>query len=123
MNAEDRERLLEADRIRRQSMVAGDADRLSATLGDDLVWTHSSGKTDDKAAFLKKIESRAVVYQSLETDDQSVSQHGDVMVCHGTLVGSAAVGGKVKDLRNRFLSVWVKSGDTYEMIAWQSTSF
>ncbi|MFV2091420.1 MAG: nuclear transport factor 2 family protein [Pseudomonadales bacterium] len=119
----DEDRLLEADRVRRESMVSGDVERLSAMLSDDLVWTHSSGKMDDKESFLKKIETRAVVYQSLEPESQTISQHGDVMICHGTLIGSAAVDGKVKNLRSRFLSVWQRSGNSFEMLAWQSTGF
>ncbi len=119
----DVEGLLEADRARRDAMVSGNVDRLAASLSDHLVWTHSSGKTDDKKSFLKTIESKAVIYQSLSVGTHTISQYGDVMIYHGTLIGSATVDGKVKNLRNRFLSVWKKSGASFEMLAWQSTGY
>jgi len=119
----DVEGLLEADRVRREAMVSGNLDRVAGMLSDNLVWTHSSGKTDGKESFLKTIESKTVIYQSLEVENHTISRHGDVMIYYGSLIGSAIVDGKVKNLRNRFLSVWEKSGTSFEMLAWQSTGY
>lgn len=119
----DVEGLLEADRVRREAMVSGNLDRLAGMLSDDLVWTHSSGKTDGKESFLKTIESKTVIYQSLEVENHTISRHGEVMIYCGSLIGSAIVDGNVKNLRNRFLSVWEKSGTSFEMLAWQSTGY
>ncbi len=115
--------LLEADRRRREAMIAADVATLATLLSHELVWTHSSGKTDDRDAFLKKIESQATRYHELHVQNPVVSSHGEVMICHGTLTGSATAGGRKKSLRNRFLSVWKKTGNGFELLAWQSTGF
>ena len=113
--------VLEADARRRAAMIRGDADTLSTLLADDLIWTHSSGKTDDKASFLRGIASGTVLYSALDVSGVTVSQHNDLFICHGILQGRASRDGKEKSLNSRFLSVWKHSGDSFELLAWQST--
>jgi ketosteroid isomerase-like protein len=113
--------LLAADRARRAAMIAADVPALAALLADDLIWTHSSGKIDDKAALLATIESGAVVYQVLEVEGTQVRQRGDVFVLQGTLRGRVSKDGAERPLNNRFLSVWQRGPGGFEMLAWQST--
>lgn len=113
--------LLDADAQRRAAMIAGDVEALGRLLSDDLIWTHSSGKTDSKRAFLEAIGSGVVVYTALEVTDVQVSAHGNIFLCHGTLQGSASRNGVAKNLSSRFLSVWKRDSDAFEMLAWQST--
>jgi ketosteroid isomerase-like protein len=115
--------LQETDWRRRQAMIAADVAGLERLLAEELIWTHSSGKTDDKQSFLEKIAAKAVDYQSLEVTDDVVSSQGDVMIHHGTLTGRVAVDGVEKALRNRFLSVWQWRDGTFVLLAWQSTGF
>lgn len=121
MTESETQALLAADARRRAAMIAGDAEALGALLAEELVWTHSSGKTDTRDSFLEGIASRSVTYLRLDVDDVSVWQHGDVFVCHGLLNGLASRDGVEKSLRNRFLAVWVRSPGAFRMIAWQST--
>jgi ketosteroid isomerase-like protein len=113
--------LREADRRRRQAMIDADVGALEALLADDLIWTHSSGKTDDKRSFIERIGSKAVSYLELEVRDDAVSSHGGIMVHHGVLEGRVSVDGRERPLRNRFLSVWTWTGRHFELLAWQST--
>lgn len=119
MNIE--EALRAADRRRRRAMVGADTDALAKLLADELIWTHSSGKTDGKRSFLEKIASGSVVYLSLDVANDAVSSHGDVAIHHGTLSGRVSVDGRERALRNRFLAVWKHSGDAFQLLAWQST--
>jgi ketosteroid isomerase-like protein len=120
---DDVQELLTADAQRRDAMIAGDVDALSLLLSDELVWTHSSGRTDDKAAFLGAIAEGTVTYLALETENVGVSRHGDVYLCHGILNGRASRDGAEKALRNKFLSVWRRANGAFIMLAWQSTGF
>jgi ketosteroid isomerase-like protein len=114
--------VLEADAARRTAMISGDVQALGELLDEDLIWTHSSGKTDSRRTFLDGIGSGAVQYLALETEDVSVLRRGDVFICHGLLNGRASRDGVEKTLTNRFLSVWTADGARPRMIAWQSTS-
>lgn len=104
-------------------MISANVDELADALSDDLVWTHSSGRTEGKAAVLQAIESQTVQYLSLEVEGVAVSQHNDIFICHGTLNGRASRDGVAKELRNKFLSVWQRAGSSFKMLAWQSTGF
>jgi ketosteroid isomerase-like protein len=115
--------LREADWRRRQAMIDADVDTLGDLLADDLIWTHSSGKTDDKPNFIERIGSEAVTYLALEVSDDVVSRHGDIFVHHGILEGRVSVDGQERALRSRFLSVWAWTGRRFELLAWQSTGF
>ena len=119
----DTSAVLEADARRRAAMISADAHTLSSLLSEDLIWTHSSGKTDDKATFVQGIASGTVQYLALDTADVTVSQHDDLFICHGTLDGRASRDGVEKTLRSRFLSVWKRRNERFELLAWQSTGF
>jgi ketosteroid isomerase-like protein len=118
----EKNKLLEADAARRAAMVAGDAEALERLLSDELIWTHSSGRTDSKASFLEGIASGTVRYLALDVADVQVARYGEVLVCHGTLDGRASRDGVEKTLASRFLSVWRRRDDTFELLAWQSTA-
>lgn len=54
--------VMQADRARYQAMLDQDYDALEAFLGDALVYTHSDGRSDDKAAYLARLRAGKVVY-------------------------------------------------------------
>ena len=115
--------LLAADLARREAMITADVAALAGLLHRDLVWTHSSGRTDDKAAVLEAIESHSVEYLSLNTEGVSILQLDDIFICNGTLHGKVRKDGVERDLRNKFLSVWTRQDSSFAMLAWQSTGF
>ena len=117
----DVDTLLETDAARRAAMVSGDADTLAALLADDLSWTHSSGKTDNKTDFLAVITGGSTVYHSLDTRDVSVRQFGDVYLLDGVVFGDVTKDGQDKQLLNRFLTVWQHRDAGFVLLAWQST--
>jgi len=120
LNDED---VLRADEARRAAMIDADAATLATLLADELIWTHSSGQVDDKAAVLAKIESGAVVYEALDVEAVQVRALAGALVLQGTLLGRVRKDGAERALRNRFLSVWRTGADGPELLAWQSTGF
>ncbi len=118
----DSERLLEVDRERRAAMVDASPDVLARLLADDLVWTHSSGKTESKKEVIAAIEDGAVSYEAIEMAQDRVLTFSEGFVHQGLLRGRAVRDGQVKMLNARFLSVWREVGSQLQMIAWQSTN-
>jgi hypothetical protein len=117
------EELLKADATRREAMINADVDILSKLLGENLIWTHSSGKTEDKRAVLAAINSRTVEYQVLTIDEHIVTQYDNLFIYSGILDGRASRDGVGKDLKSKFLSVWEFDDTGFKMLAWQSTGF
>jgi ketosteroid isomerase-like protein len=118
----DHKRLLEADGQRRQAMINADTDVLAQLLSDDLVWTHSSGKTESKAEVIKALAEGAVAYKALEMTQDRVLHAGGNYIHQGVLLGSAIRDGETKLLNARFLSVWQEVENQFQLVAWQSTN-
>ena len=116
------DRLINADLARIQAMIDGDKDLLQTLLHEDLSWTHSSGRTDDKASFLTVIESGQTDYKSLRVSNRKITIRESTYIYSGIVEGNAEVNGNEKQLRNIFLSVWVDSTAGLQMLAWQSTA-
>lgn len=117
-------KLLEnADAARRAAMVNANLSELASYLDNDLRWTHSSGKTEGKAALLDSIRSGTVLYLSLEVEEADISQHGNLFIYSGIVSGDVVKSGTEKKLRNKFLSVWQLDNTKAVMLAWQSTAF
>jgi len=117
------ERLLQADSARRAAMIDADTDALSHHLADELVWTHSSGRTEDKDTVLANIGAGTARYLALRVEDISTTQHGDIFLYHGTLHGRVKRNGIERELHNKFLSVWRIADERFQMLALQSTAF
>lgn len=118
----DRERLLEVDCERRQAMINADTDVLERLLSEDLIWTHSSGKTESKKEVIAAMLDGAVAYEAIEMAHDRVLTFGEGFIHQGLLHGRAVRDGQVKMLNARFLSVWREVGSQLQMIAWQSTN-
>lgn len=115
------ENLLAADEARREAMIGADEAAMKISFHENLKWTHSSGKTDDRQALMDTICSGSVVYHSIENEDVEVSQHGDMFIMSGVLKADVTKEGQPKVLANKFLSVWEKTPAGIQMLAWQST--
>lgn len=120
-HAEQEARLLAADARRRRAMIEVDVNALRDLLAESLVWTHSSGKSEDREAVIATIAGGGVVYQHLELTESLVRPYGNLLLHHGVIEGKVTKDGADKALRNRFLSVWDASDGHFRMVAWQST--
>ena len=110
-----------ADAARRAAMVNANLNDLASYLDEDIHWTHSSGKTEGKAALLDSIRSGSVLYRSLEVAEPHISQHDKLFIYSGIVSGDVIKNGAEKKLRNKFLSVWHLDDTKAVMLAWQST--
>ncbi len=117
----NRQRLLEADAERRQAMISADTGALARLLAEDLVWTHSSGKTESKREVIEALAEGTVAYETLEMTQDRVLSSGEIYVHQGVLSGRAVRDGKTKLLNARFLSVWQETQGQLQLVAWQST--
>ena len=113
--------ILAIERQRFAAQVRKDTTFLSRVLGDDLIYTHSSGTVDDKASFIESIASGRLDYREATPERLEARLFGDVAV----LTGMARVRVQAKDqmvaLNIRFTDVYVKRPIGWQMVAWQAT--
>ena len=109
--------LLDADLRRRNAMIEGDAETLDKLLHENLLWTHSSGRTDDKNSFLNVLREANTVYKEINVIVSNTMSEGNAHVLTGLFEGTAVVNGTPKALKNKFLSVWVETDSGLQMLA------
>jgi hypothetical protein len=113
--------VLAIERQRFASHVKKDTAFLHRVLGDDLIYTHSSGVVDSKASFIEAISSGRLDYREASPERLEARLFGDVAV----LTGTARVRVQVKDqplsLHIRFTDVYVRRPAGWQMVAWQAT--
>ena len=114
--------VLAADEARCAAMIAQDYDALGKLLADDLVYTHSTGVTDTKAAYLAALQSGKYRYKAARAEGVTVRVHGTIALLNGRGFIEIDVDGVPKSLAYVFVSVWVRMPAGWQMTALQSTA-
>jgi ketosteroid isomerase-like protein len=102
--------------------VAKDRDALRALIADDLRYVHSSGTDEDAPTYLERVCTGHYDYRSitpLRRDWRLVGD--DVALCNGDVAIEVVALGTAKSIRARYLQVWRRTADGWQMAAWQST--
>jgi ketosteroid isomerase-like protein len=104
-----------------EALVRGDTASLEEIMADDAIYTHATGVVETKAEYLAKMKSGEVTYESFVPEELRVRVYGTAAVLNGIARVKAHVGGEVRNLRLLFTDVYVKQGERWRMVAWQST--
>lgn len=112
---------LESQRI--EAMVKRDLDTLDRLLAYDLSYTHSGGRTDDKASFLALIEDTASSYVGVDYSEIEVIPCGDAAV---TVRGRAQIRlerqtGERPSYPVRFSVVYAFRDGAWSLVLWHAT--
>jgi ketosteroid isomerase-like protein len=108
---------------RYQAFTDGDVAALDELFADDLVYTHSDAKTDTKQSFLEKLASGQLKYGQVGHPESGLVVHGDCALVFGDMTGDVQVGDQQRVLNNKSLSVWVRAGDRWQLLAYQPTKY
>ncbi len=113
---------LEADKLRRAAMISADIEKISSLVTDDLVYTHSSGKVDDKKSFLEAIRSGTLDYEKIEPRNTVVRAKGGTVVVTGLVSITVKAPDGLKSFDARFTAVHMRSKEgNWQLMAWQTT--
>lgn len=102
------------------AMLARDFAALEKMVHGELLYTHSSGVTDNKASWLESMKSGKVKYKSASCSERQVRFFGDVALVRGKAAIEAEIGGQPRSLKLLFLNAWVRTPQGWKFAAWQS---
>jgi ketosteroid isomerase-like protein len=114
------QQLLKADTDRFAAMVSGDVATLDRLVAVELSYIRTTGRIEDKHAFLYGIKSGKAKYSSIIPSEQEVHVMGTV----ATVIGVAAIRGEEadgSDIEVRYTGVHVLRDGRWQLVAWQST--
>jgi uncharacterized protein (TIGR02246 family) len=88
---------------------------------DDYTYTPGNGAFMDRLSHMAFTRSGALAVGSFQSTDQRVRVYGDTAVVTGRWVVRGARGGKPVDNQMRYLTVYVRRGGQWQIVAEQRT--
>jgi len=91
-----------------QAMLHKDIAQLKALTADSLTYGHSSGKIQDKAAFISDIETGKSAFKTLEMQNQTITVNGDVALVRHHFSAQAIKGDEIVPTEIENFQIWQK---------------
>ena len=113
----------ELEARRYQAMTEADTAVLGYVMATYVIYTHSDASTDTRAGYLDKLARGELDYGPLEHPETSILTRGDVALVLGDMRGEVVNGGQLRALNSKTLSVWVRAGESWQLIAFQPTRY
>ena len=108
---------------RYEAVTAGDVATLDGLFAADLVYTHSDASADGKQSYLEKLAAGYFKYGPISHPESSILVHGDCALVFGDMRGEVRLDGQMRVLNNKTLSVWVREGERWLLLAFQPTKY
>jgi ketosteroid isomerase-like protein len=102
-------------------MRKGDWAGLDAALADDLTYVHSTARLESKAEHIGNLRGGKPHYRGISPRERKARVHGNIGIVNGVSEMHVERDGKEQRFTVRYLAVYAKAGDSWRMIAWQST--
>ncbi len=118
--ADSEETLKQLEKRRYDLMIKKDMAGLRELLADDLVYTHSSGVTENKEQYLQGLSSGKSVYYAVEPEETQVRLYGNMAILNGIARVDTEVNGQKTTLRLRYTDAYVKRNGKWQFVTWQS---
>jgi len=113
-------KVLKAVENMRLAMISGDRTALENVAAAELSYGHSSGKLEDKAAFVESIASGKSDFVSIEFRNQTVKVTDKTAIVRHELHAKTNDGGKPGEVHLGILLVWQKQGKDWKLLARQA---
>jgi ketosteroid isomerase-like protein len=121
MQTNELDAVLSFEESRIAAMKASDAKALDAMLADELVYTHSRARVDNKRSYLASVAERAMTYVEITRENVQAARHGDTVIISARVRMHVDSKEGVRVLDNQGLSVWSKADGQWKFLAWQAT--
>ena len=119
----DEEAVAEKVEAFRKAQIAADAKALDALCADELSYSHSSGKVQDKATFIADATDGKSKFTSLEYKDTWIRVVGPVAMVRFHWLGEqeSVPDGKKSSTNLHILMNWIKQGSDWKLLSRAST--
>ena len=104
----------------RLALVSGERAALEAIAATDLSYGHSSGKLENKAAFVEGIAGGSSDFVSVDFKNQTVKVTGKTALVRHELHAKTNDGGKPGEVHLGVLLVWQKEGKDWKLLGRQA---
>jgi ketosteroid isomerase-like protein len=109
------------DQQSREAALKGDANFLEKHLADSYVSISGNGQQMDKAQVIQSRKNGDVKYDSIDLKSQKVRVYGNTAVVDDDAMVKATANGQPVSGEYRATFVWVKQGNDWKLVQFQST--
>lgn len=113
--------IIDLDKKRMDATAQKDVATLNELISDDLVYIHSSARTDTKQTLIGAMVSGQTVYTSMVPSEVKARDCGSAVILTGIARISVVSNGKPNSFGVRFTDVYANIGGKWQMVSWQST--
>ncbi|CAI8712192.1 MULTISPECIES: nuclear transport factor 2 family protein [Pseudomonas] len=106
-----------------QAMLHKDIAELNALTADNLTYGHSSGKIQDKKAFIADIETGKSAFKTLEMQNQTITLSGDTALVRHHFSAQALKGTEVVPTEIENFQIWQKQSGKWLLVGRQAYKF
>lgn len=106
-----------------QAMLNKDIPQLQALTAENVTYGHSSGKIQDKKAFIADIETGKSAFNRLEMQKQQITMSGDTALVRHHFSADAVSNGKVTPTEIENFQIWQKQDGKWLLIGRQAFRF
>jgi hypothetical protein len=104
----------------KKAMIDADRQQLDNITSADLSYGHSSGKIEDKAAFIEALVSGASDFITIDLTNQTIKVVGKTALVRHNLTGTTKDNGVPGNPRLGVLLVWQKQNGDWKLLARQA---
>jgi ketosteroid isomerase-like protein len=101
----------------RTAYLKKDKAKLEAMTAPQLTYSHSDGRIQDKAEFIKGVMDRKGNVKSLEYPDLKIHVAGDVAIARHLWVSETEADGKTTNTKIGVMQVWQKQNGGWKLLA------
>jgi len=117
-NSKTDEEVLKANADCNAAELRADVAAMDACETGDFTHTHANGMVEHKAEYLQGVGSGAHKFLTLDLSDLHVRSYGDSAIVEGHIHLRADNSGKIADVNNELMTVWVKQKGKWREAAW-----
>lgn len=106
-----------------QAMLTKNIPQLNALTAENLTYGHSSGKIQDKKAFIADIETGKSAFKTLEMQGQTITLSGDVALVRHHFSAQAIKGEEIVPTEIENFQIWQKQQGKWLLVGRQAFRF
>jgi len=118
---DDEGKILALENLWNRAEQSKDIGALSKIFAPTMVYVDYDGTLRTRDQFLNYIKTDTSSPDQLVSEDLSVHSYGNFAVVTGVFRGKWNKGGKVTQLRGRYVDTWAKLNDTWQCVSAQAT--
>jgi uncharacterized protein DUF4440 len=104
------------------AMVHAEVAALDGFLADELTYVHSTGLRQTKKELIDDIRTGKIKYRSIESSGVEARTYGDAVVVTGTARLKVLIDGQERTPTVVYTEVYVRRGDRWQLVSWESTN-